>query len=215
MSTIKNLLPEKNSANNLLANETNRVSRKEIIIITALAIVFVVVLFGALWDIYGRNLLCSCNCNTQTNQSAGDIRPGEGGLTTTPKVKNGNNTSTPPTKNGNNQPPKADANIDTSLYQTCLSNAKDLGDSKDCCDCLSGDASLHKACRDAAANYDFSKNTTFKTLEIPTTLGQNGDYSACTASGNQQQCKQCCENSGKFVCGDFRFCRTACDNLSQ
>jgi len=103
-----------------------------------------------------------------------------------------------------------------SSYSICLENTKDGPNAKDCCDCLDVDLSIRKACRDATVNYDFSENTVFKSFEIPSTLGADGDYSAYTISGDQQKCKEKCEaTTTTLVCGDFQYCRTACNQLSQ
>lgn len=217
MYNIKNMFAENKPSNGLSTDEAKVVSPKEIIIIAVLAVIFVGVLAGAFWDLYGRNLLCNCNCSNQiANQRADGLRPGDNG-SSTPKIKNGSSSPAESGKNQNGNPPpvKTDTNIDSSLYQTCLSNAKDLGASKDCCDCLSADVSVRKACRDAAATYDFTKNTEIKQFTIPSKLGRTGDYSTYTASGNQQECKQKCDTSTTLVCGDFQFCRTACDGLSN
>lgn len=191
----------------------NQISSKEKIIIGVLSIIFILVLGGMIWDVYGKKMFPTAQ--TQTTQVITTISP-------TPVV------STETKRNQNNATPgqkpatkatgagKQDSSVSYSLYSTCLENTKDEPTSKDCCDCLSGDASLHKACRDAAATYDFSKNTTFKTFTIPSTLGRNGDYSKFTSSGNQQQCKQACESaSSGLACGDYQYCRTACNNLAQ
>lgn len=107
-------------------------------------------------------------------------------------------------------------NIAYDLYNTCLENTIDERRAKDCCDCLSVDELIRKTCRDATVAYDFSKNTTIKEFSIPSTLGKDGDYSAFTVSGNEQECKQACESeSGGLVCGDYQYCRTACNNLSK
>lgn len=196
----------------------------EIIVVIVLTISFIGVLLGATWDLYAKNLLCKCNCNSAVVAVNSNVNSMSGinSSADVPSVLNvqkpdqnqqNTNTASNQTKPLN---PAGKANtVAYASYSTCIENTKDLAASKDCCDCLSGDASVHKACRDTAATYDFSKNTVFKTFDIPSVLGQNGDYSACTASGTQQQCKQCCENSGNFVCGDFRFCRTACASLPQ
>lgn len=171
---------------------------KEKIIIGVLAVIFLSVLLGMIWDLYGKNLL---------NKSTTTI--------SIPTPTNKNNANKP-TKSAGNKAPASQENIAYSTYSTCIENAKDLPSSKDCCDCLTGDASVHKACRDAAAEYDFTKNTVIKTFDIRSTLGKTGNYSMCTASGNQQQCKQCCEStSTKLACGDYQFCRTACNGLAQ
>ncbi len=191
----------------------NTITIKEKIIIGVLSIIFILVLGGMIWDIYGKKMFPTAQ--SKTTQVVTTISPTP--MVSTETKRNQNNATPgqkPATKtNGGNT---QNTSIAYSLYSTCLENTKDESASKDCCDCLSGDASLHKACRDAAATYDFSKNTTFKTFTIPTTLGRNGDYSKFTSSGNQQQCKQACESaSSGLACGDYQYCRTACNNLSQ
>lgn len=174
----------------------NKIRFNEKIVIGLLAVVFIAVLSGMIWDLYGKNLF-----NKPTVSEIIPALPTEAqNISSVSKTK----------------APKNQENVTYTQYSTCLENTKDERVAKDCCDCLSGDASLHKACRDAAATYDFTKNTVFKTFNIPSTLGKSGDYSACTASGNQQQCKQCCESTTtKLACGDFQFCRTACNGLAK
>lgn len=182
---------------------------KEKIIIGVLVVIFLAVLSGMIWDLYGQKLLTKSSNSqaTPTTSVAADY------ISSAPNKKGSSNK---PTKSAGNKAVPSQETVAYASYSTCLENTKDERVAKDCCDCLGGDASLHKACRDAAATYDFTKNTVFKTFEIPSNLGKEGDYSVCTASGNQQQCKQCCEASGtKFVCGDFQFCRTACNSLAQ
>ncbi|MDD2565791.1 MAG: hypothetical protein PHZ26_04445 [Candidatus Gracilibacteria bacterium] len=113
--------------------------------------------------------------------------------------------------------PEEKSNVAYSAYSTCLENTENGPEAKDCCDCLSdANISVRKACRDATVSYDFSNNTTYKTFKIPSILGENGDYSPYTISDNEQECKQKCEaTTTTLVCGDFRYCRTACDKLSQ
>lgn len=198
-------------------SESEAPNKKQRIILAVLSTLFLVVFIGAFWDIYGRNLFCNCDCGSglQTQDNlAPPPRPEDGAATST--VTNSSNPLTEQNDQKQSGQVKADSNVDMSLYSQCLENTKDVQASKDCCDCLTGDASVHKACRDAAATYDFSKNTVFKTFEIPSALGRDGDYSAFTASGNQQQCKQACESaSSGLACGDYQYCRTACNSLPQ
>lgn len=178
-------------------------------IIGVLVVIFLAVLSGMIWDLYGKNLI-----NKSTTTENVPTMPVETqDISSTPGNKSNTNK---PTKSVGNKAPANQANVEYSSYSTCLENTRDERVAKDCCDCLTGDASVHKACRDATVSYDFTKNTVIKTFDIPSTLGKSGDYSVCTKSGNQQQCKQCCESSTtKLVCGDFQFCRTACNSLAQ
>lgn len=206
-----NIQTENNMMNT--GEEKKTVGKKEKIILTVLVVVFLVVLVGATWDLYGKKAMTNYLC-TALNTEMGNNQT----VTTTPDNTTTpvNNQNTSATGQNNKPVQKTDNNIAYSSYSTCLENTKDAPTAKDCCDCLSGDASLHKACRDATVNYDFSKNTVIKTFTIPSKLGPSGDYSAFTASGNQQQCKQACESaSSGLVCGDYRYCRTACDKLAQ
>jgi len=183
----------------------------EKIIIGILSVVFVVVLGAATWDLYGRNLFTTkissrvesnINIATQSGKPANTQGKNKG-------IKQ------PGKQNSANQS-KPTGQTNYSTYSQCIENTKDLGSSKDCCDCLAADGSVRKACRDFAATYDYSKNTVIKTFEIPSKLGRSGDYSACTASGDQDSCKQCCESSATgLACGDYQYCRTACNNLAQ
>lgn len=99
------------------------------------------------------------------------------------------------------------------LYSNCLKYAKDNRSSKDCCDCLPVNERIRKICRDATNNYNFSKNNKIETFDILSLLGVNGDYSACSSSGNKDECKKCCDSSKQYACGDFKYCRSACNQL--
>jgi hypothetical protein len=95
---------------------------------------------------------------------------------------------------------------------SCINNTEDNPQCKDCCDCLSGiDGETRTACRDTCAVHDFSKNTNLITITVPSILGLNGDYSQCVAKG-ATECKTCCESSIGLSCGDYQYCRTACNN---
>ena len=104
-------------------------------------------------------------------------------------------------------------NVDTSEFSSCINNTKDAPECKDCCDCLTDtDGSTRTACRDACAVEDFSDNSNYITVSAPSTYGANGDYSQCTDTGSSSECKSCCEGSMGLQCGDYRHCRTACNN---
>jgi YHYH protein len=104
-------------------------------------------------------------------------------------------------------------NVSSELYSHCLKNAKDGKTSKNCCDCLTADSQTRKACRDATVDYNFRQNKNTKIFSIPSLLGRDGDYSACTSTGNERECKKCCDDSNNYACGDFQYCRTACADL--
>jgi hypothetical protein len=92
----------------------------------------------------------------------------------------------------------------------CLNNTRDEAECKDCCDSLEGNGAARKACRDECPNHDFAQNTDFITMDVPSSLGPDGDYSACTAAGDERACKACCDDSTALQAGDRRFCRDAC-----
>lgn len=100
---------------------------------------------------------------------------------------------------------------DSPEYDACIDNTRDDAACKDCCDCLDADGETRKACRDSCPTHDFSLNTDFITVDAPSTLGPEGDYSACVEAGSEQACKECCDASSEFECGDRRFCRDACN----
>lgn len=120
-------------------------------------------------------------------------------------------------KDTNNLPNKPSVNkISTSsanaTYESCISNTKDSPQCKDCCDCLTGvDSATRTSCRDACAVHDFSTNSNYLTVSVPSSLGRDGDYSICVAKG-ATDCKTCCENQMGLQCGDYQYCRTACNN---
>lgn len=97
-------------------------------------------------------------------------------------------------------------------FNSCINNTKDNPQCKDCCDCLAGiEGNTRTSCRDTCAAHDFSKNSDFIIFEAPSTLGANGDYSECVEKESSSECKSCCEGSMGLQCGDYRFCRTACN----
>jgi hypothetical protein len=98
-------------------------------------------------------------------------------------------------------------------YSSCINNTKDDPACKDCCDCIDGDANARKSCRDECAVHDFSHNTDFITINAPSQLGPDGDYSLCTAGGTEPACKDCCDGSSELLCGDRRYCRDTCNAL--
>ncbi len=98
---------------------------------------------------------------------------------------------------------------------TCLNNTASEAVCKDCCDCLDNPEE-RKTCRDAciaksATTEGFNGNTDLITVNAPSVLGPDGDYSKATGTGNEQDCKTYCDESGDLSCGDRRFCRDACN----
>jgi hypothetical protein len=92
----------------------------------------------------------------------------------------------------------------------CLNNTRDEAECKDCCDSLEEDGAARKACRDECPNHDFAQNTDFIAIDVPSSLGPDGDYSVCTATGDERACKACCDDSTALQAGDRRFCRDTC-----
>jgi hypothetical protein len=103
----------------------------------------------------------------------------------------------------------------TASFSACLNHTRDNPDCKDCCDCMEGNASARKACRDACAVHDFSQNTDIVPVSTVSVSGPGGDYSACTAKVGEQACKECCDGSPEISCGDRRFCRDECNKIGQ
>ncbi len=168
------------------------------IILIASLVIFLIIGGNILWDEFVRdNDSEETTEETATNNNATD----DSNIDTENQIDNGTNES--------GDPPQA-SNVDSSVYQSCLSQTKDEAECKDCCDCLDADENTRKSCRDACPNEDFDDNTDFITVDAQSVLGPNGDYSTCTGLGNEQECKQCCDTSSEYSCGDFRFCRDAC-----
>lgn len=201
-------------------NEAGKVSmsKKQKIIILILSAVFLVVLVGAFWDLYGKNL--SYNCS-QPSSALGNISQ-----TVTPASETSattNNQAVSQTgQKSNKQGGKGNATTSTvgtttssansAVYDFCINKTKDNPQCKDCCDCLSGaDSATRTSCRNTCATHDFSTNSNFITTTSPSVLGEKGDYSTCTNQASSGECKTCCENSMGLQCGDYRFCRTACN----
>ncbi len=98
--------------------------------------------------------------------------------------------------------------------EACLDNTADEGQCKDCCDSLDADGKARKACRDSCAVQDFAQNIELISFEITSVLGPGGDYSVCSASGDERTCKDCCDDSNSIAGGDRRFCRDACSDAT-
>jgi|GEM_PF-1331440 len=199
------------------------ISKRRKVIVTSLAFVFVAVLFGAFWDLYGRKTFCGCDCAAKT------AAEGNGSQTATAAngpaaVSGSGQTASVNRQKGSGQGGKSgtaqagSATMSTAsaagsaTYDSCINKTKDNPQCKDCCDCLSGaDSATRTACRNTCATHDFGTNSDFITVTSPSTLGEKGDYSTCTKEASSGECKTCCESSMGLQCGDYRFCRTACN----
>ena len=95
-------------------------------------------------------------------------------------------------------------------FDSCINNTEDEAKCKDCCDCLEN-SDERKSCRDNCATHDFSQNSDFITVDAPSILGPDGDYSVAIATGSEQECKEYCDTSSELSCGDRRYCRDACN----
>ena len=99
---------------------------------------------------------------------------------------------------------------DAPTYESCINQTVDEPQCKDCCDCLDNPGE-RKDCRDACVVEDFSDNSNFITVDPPSVLGPDGDYSAAVETGSEQACKVYCDESELLACGDRRYCRDACN----
>ncbi|MDX2496132.1 MAG: hypothetical protein QNK27_14310 [Desulfuromusa sp.] len=102
----------------------------------------------------------------------------------------------------------ADAGITSSI---CLNKTINESQCKNCCDCMDVDAARRRSCRNSCAEHDFSLNADFITVDAPSKLGPDGDYSGALGAGNEQACKEYCDASGDLACGDRHYCRDACN----
>ncbi len=99
--------------------------------------------------------------------------------------------------------------------EICLNNTESEGGCKDCCDCLD-DPEERQACRDsciekAETDEGFSGNTVIVSIDAPSVIGVDGDYSTAVDTGNEGDCKTYCDESDDLACGDRRYCRDACN----
>ena len=93
-------------------------------------------------------------------------------------------------------------------FESCINNTIDEPECKDCCDCID-DAEQRQECRDMCPENDFSDNTDFITVDAPSNLGPDGDYSVAIEAGSEQAGKEYCDQSDDIACGDRRYCRDA------
>ena len=98
--------------------------------------------------------------------------------------------------------------------KTCATKTINESQCKTCCDCLNADAATRRSCRDACAVRDFSLNSDFITVDAPSVLGPDGDYSAALDAGSERACKEYCDGSDELDCGDRHYCRDACNAAS-
>jgi len=201
-------------------NEVGKVSmsKKQKITISILAVVFLVLLVGAFWDLYGKNISYNCSQpSLATNNSVQVATPVANETTTSNNqvVKQTGQKGSKQGNKGNSATATTEAttsSANSAVYDSCVNKTKDNPQCKDCCDCLSGaDSTTRTSCRNTCATHDFSTNSNFITITSPSVLGEKGDYSTCTNQASSGECKTCCENSMNLQCGDYRFCRTACN----
>lgn len=93
----------------------------------------------------------------------------------------------------------------------CLNKTSSESQCKDCCDCREVDAATRRSCRDACTVHEFSLNADSISVDDPSKLGLDGDYSAALKAGNEQSCKEYCDGSNDLACGDRHYCRDACN----
>ena len=170
------------------------------IVLISLIIVFFLVLSFVVYDIYLKKTIVKqdslLNSTIQGKKQHNDSNN-----------QNPNNNE----HDTNNPATKVISDFSKLNFDTCINNTKDNPQCKDCCDCLNGtDSKTRTFCRDTCAAHDFSKNSNIITITVPSILGKDADYSQCVNEGNSM-CKTCCENEIGLVCGDYQYCRTACN----
>jgi hypothetical protein len=120
--------------------------------------------------------------------------------------------NTPPAPKSGSGTKRSASSMGNALYASCINKTKNVNVCKDCCDCLKGaNSATRTACRDGCAGHNFSLNKTFITVVAPSKLGAKGNYTKCTAAADSNACKLCCESTMKLQCGDYQYCRTACN----
>ena len=158
--------------------------RKDILVLIIVALVFVGVLAFVIWDLSLSDEV-EVKVDLQSQVSEEGERP--------------------------EPPSESSGDVRSSTSESCIGNTRDEPECKDCCDCLDSDSVVRTACRDECAVHDFSGNSDFITVSAPSVLGLDGDYSECVDLGEERGCKICCEDSIELQCGDYRHCRTACN----
>ena len=210
------MLEEKNTTE----SGKSKMSKKQKIVIAILAVIFLAVLVGAFWDLYGKKLLCNCNCSQQSStadsnsQAANPTNNTGAAIENQATLKDGQKGNKQGTKNNATTTSNASSTTaaNSATYDSCINKTKDNPECKNCCDCLSGaNGETRTACRNTCATHDFSTNSNFITVSAPSVLGEKGDYSTCTNQASSGECKNCCESSMDLQCGDYRHCRTACN----
>lgn len=181
-------------------NEINVRMKKETLVLIVVALVFVGVLAFVIWDLsQGGD-----SAESYSGESDEDLLKAK----SQEQVSGEGERPEPPSRPGE----ESSASMDSSTYESCIGNTKDEPECKNCCDCLdTADGAVRTACRDECAVSDFSDNSDFITVSAPSVLGLDGDYSECVALGGESECKSCCESSMELQCGDYRHCRTACN----
>lgn len=161
------------------------------IVLIGLALIFVFMLGFVVNDLYFQD-----NIKNPSNINASMNIPQKSTSDNSNQVKNNNSQA---------------ISLGTSVG-SCVNNTKDNSQCKDCCDCLSGvDSATRTSCRDTCAVHDFSTNNNVIIITVPSVLGKEGDYSVCVSKGSAE-CKTCCESQIGLSCGDYQYCRTACNN---
>jgi hypothetical protein len=164
--------------------------KKGTLVLIVVALIFVGILSFVIWDLSPSDDLESQIFEEEKPEEPPE-RPDEQGV--------------PPEESSSSE------EIDSSTSESCIGNTRDEPECKDCCDCLDSDSSVKTTCRDECAVSDFSGNSDFITVSAPSVLGLDGDYSECVSLGEERECKICCESSMELQCGDYRHCRTACN----
>ncbi|MFZ4579660.1 MAG: SMP-30/gluconolactonase/LRE family protein [Myxococcota bacterium] len=107
--------------------------------------------------------------------------------------------------------PDSDVMTSGGTAAACLAHTPDENACKDCCDCLDLPCAEVVACRDACPLHDFAGNDGSLVVTPAIELGPGGDYSVCTQAATEQACKVCCECEDRYLCGDKKSCRDACN----
>lgn len=114
---------DKNNDPQTLVDQPKKVFSKEKIIIAALIVILVGVGIFVAWDLWGKSFSYNCPATTTTTSPST--------ATTSPSVKKG----------GNNSP------VDAGLYASCTAKIADEKSYKQCCDTLTADDTVKKACK--------------------------------------------------------------------
>lgn len=106
-----------------------------------------------------------------------------------------------------------DSSTDTDalIAQTCREHTHDVNECVDCCDCQVEHCDNTYACREGCRQHEFSFNEDFIEVVVERDEDRVFDHTPCIIQGEERACKDCCDCSEVYLCGNRKDCRLACE----